>query len=70
MTEPLEELLYVRVSKTDRALIDKISHQDGDVSISALVRGWVRREARDRGLTITPESLDVEPVTSAYPLQS
>lgn len=63
MTEPLEELITIRVSKTDRALLDKISHQDGDVSISALVRGWVRKEARDRGLTITAEVPDAEPVT-------
>lgn len=63
MTEPLEELITIRVSKTDRALLDKISHQDGDVSISALVRGWMRKEARERGLTITAEVTDGEPVT-------
>jgi hypothetical protein len=63
MTEPLEEFIAIRVSKTDRALLDKISHQDGDAPISALVRGWVRKEARERGLTITAETTDAEPVT-------
>lgn len=63
MTEPLEDVIVIRVSKTDRALLDKISHQDGDVSISGLVRGWVRKEARERGLTITAEATEAEPVT-------
>ena len=63
MVEPLEEVIVIRLSKTDRALLDAISHQDGDVSISALVRGWVRKEARERGLTITAEISNTEPVT-------
>ena len=52
MTEPLEELITIRVSRTDRILLDMISHQEGDISISGLVRGWVRKEARERALTM------------------
>lgn len=60
MTEPLEELLAIRVSKTDRLLLDIISHQDGDVSISGIIRGWVRQEARNRGLVVKQEVLEKE----------
>lgn len=56
MTEPLEELITIRLSKTDRTLLDMISHQDGDISISGLVRGWVRQEARKRSLIALPEA--------------
>ena len=58
MTEPLEELITIRVSRTDRILLDMISHQEGDISISGLVRGWVRKEARERALiaVIPPEA--------------
>lgn len=60
MTEPLEELITIRLSKTDRTLLDMISHQDGDISISGLVRGWVRLEARKRSLIALPESVAKE----------
>ena len=60
MTEPLEELIAIRVSKTDRLLLDMISHQDGDVSISGIIRGWVRQEARNRGLVVKQEALEKE----------
>ena len=60
MTEPLEELIAIRVSKTDRLLLDLISHQDGDISISGIIRGWVRQEARNRGLVVKHEVLEKE----------
>lgn len=55
MTEPLEEVIVIRLSKTDRTLLDMISHQEGDISISGLVRGWVRKEARERSLIVALE---------------
>ena len=52
MTEPLEEVIMIRLSKTDRNLLDTIAYQEGDISISGLIRGWVRKEARERALTM------------------
>lgn len=54
MVEPLDVYTAIRMSETDRSLLDTIARQDGDASISAIIRGLVRQEARKRGIIPDP----------------
>jgi hypothetical protein len=52
MIEPLNVYTAIRMSETDRKLLDAIARLDGDASISAIVRSLLRQEARRRGVIL------------------
>ena len=51
-TEALSEYTAIRMSVSDRKLLDVLAFQDGSTSISAVIRRLIRQEAQDRKIDI------------------
>jgi len=55
----MTENIRLIVSQTDKQVLTAIAKQDGDISMSAAVRRWLRSEAKKRGIeTVSQESQD------------
>lgn len=59
-TEALSEYTAIRMSISDRKLLDVLAFQDGSTSISAVIRRLIRQEAQDRKIDIGVLSAEQE----------
>ena len=50
--EALSEYMAIRMSVSDRRLLDVLAFQDGSASISAVIRRLIRQEAQYRKIDI------------------
>jgi predicted CopG family antitoxin len=53
---PLTEVIRFVATEQDKALLDLISKQDGNSSMSAMIRRLIRDEAKRRGVEVVSQN--------------